>query len=256
MYIQGIRIINDDEGNPRIKEIHKRNCCPCTLLDGKVMPKKRGKREKPTPEAVCRYNAILAQRKIIRKINANFRKGDLYLTLTYPAGERPEPRQAQKDMTNLLKALRRRFQKDGRMLKWVARTEIGSRGAIHHHLIIPKIDIQAVETMWSRYSGGHIHAQSMYGHDFSLLATYFCKPITEDGAQLTLLPEEENVNLSYRCSRNLIEPEEHKRTCKASSWRQNPVVPDGWYLDKNSYVQGINPITGHGYQYYRLIKLE
>ncbi|MGN1015332.1 MAG: hypothetical protein ACI4PM_08250 [Butyricicoccus sp.] len=178
------------------------------------------------------------------------------MTLTYSAGYRPGLKQAEKDVTNFIKTLRRRFKKDGQTLKWVARTEVGERGAIHNHVIIPKMDTQVVENIWNRIAGGHVHFRSMYGHDFSLLATYFCKPIPENTAQLTLLPDEEKVNLSYRCSRNLIEPQEYRRTCKANSWRNEPFVPAGWYLDKNSYVQGINPITGRGYQYYRLIKLE
>lgn len=256
MYIQGTRVITDADGKATIKEIHKRYNFPCEMQNGKPVRRKRGKREKPTAAAVRRYNAIRAQRKLIRKINANFQKGDLYLTLTYPAGCRPGRKQAEKDVTNFIKALRRRFRANGRELKWIARTELGEQGAIHHHVIVPKTDAQAVETVWNRIGGGHVHFRSMYGHDFSLLATYFCKPEPENAAQLTLLPEEEKVRLNYRCSRNLFEPQEYKKTCKANSWRNEPFVPAGWYLDKNSYVQGINPITGHGYQYYRLIRLE
>ena len=256
MYIKGTTTITDRSGKPIIQEIYKRSCKPCVMENGRIKQAKRSERQKPTPEAMRRYNAIVAQRKLIRKINANFTKGDLYLTLTYPRGKRPVPEKAKKDLTKFIAALRREFQRQGRDLEWVARTEIGAQGAIHHHVIIPKIDAETVERLWNRYSGGHAHIVSMYGRDFSLLATYLCKPLPENSEQMTLLPEDEVVTLNYRCSRNLYEPPEHKRTCRANSWRKDPVVPDGWYLDKDSYIQGVNPITGRGYQYYRIIRLE
>lgn len=228
------------------RDVYKRHRYVCRMEGNKVV-RHRGRKERPTPAAMAEYNKKIAQRKLTRKINANFHKGDLYLTLTYPREGRPTPERAQKDLNNCIDRLRRRFKKEGKTLKWVARTEIGSRGGIHHHMIIPFTDIRMIQEMWSRY-GGHVSFQTLRGNDFSKLAAYFLKPSGTEG-----IP---GVSQQYRCSRNLIEPKEHRKKVKANSWKEEPVVPAGWYLDKDSLDTGINPITGYGYQYYRLIKLE
>ena len=228
-------------------EIYKRYQQPCRIENGKVIKQKRKAREKPTADAVQKYNEKLKIRKLTRKINANFVEGDLYLTLTYPRDGRPDPAQAHKNLKNFTEALRRRYKKQGIEFKWVSCTEIGSRGGIHHHMIIPYIDdVRQITELWRRY-GGHTRIQTLYGSNYEKLASYIakCETKSESGGKST-----------YSCSRNLTDPPEKVRKVKADSWQMNPVVPAGWILEKDSLEIGINPFTGYGYQFYRLVQLE
>lgn len=122
-------------------------------------------------------------------------------------------------------------------MKWIACTEIGSRGGIHHHMLLNQYDdVREIAELWERY-GGYAHIQFVRGNNLAKLALYIAKN-------------------EYSCSRNLIDPPERMKKVKANSWRDDPVVPAGWMLDKDSLVTGINPVTGHGYQFYRLVQLE
>ena len=47
--------------------------------------------KKKTKEEIREANARQAARKLMRKVNANFRPGDWHVVLTYPKGERPTP---------------------------------------------------------------------------------------------------------------------------------------------------------------------
>ena len=239
MYIRG------DRRAGKTWEIYKRYQQPCRIENGKVVKQKRKAREKPTAEAVQRYNEKMKLRRLTRKINANFTYGDLYLTLTYPRDRRPDPVQAQKNIKNFIEALRRRYRKKGVEFKWVACTEIGSRGGIHHHMILPYIDdVRQITDLWRRY-GGHTRMENLYGQTYGKLAAYIAKCATKQGAGST-----------YSCSRNLLDPPEKTKKVKANSWQENPVIPAGWMMDKESLEIGVNPFTGYGYQFYRLIQLE
>lgn len=231
MYLRGERIAG------KTKEVHKRFVYQCEMKDGKPVRCRRKEKINPTPEAMRKYNQQLRERKFIRKANANFGKGDLYLTLTYPRECRPTPEKARRNLKNFQDCLRRRYRKAGKELKWMACTEIGSRGGIHHHMLVNEYDdIRGISDLWERY-GGYAHIQFVRGNNLAKLASYIAKS-------------------EYSCSRNLIDPPEKTKKVKANSWRDDPVVPRGWMLDKDSLVTGINPVTGHGYQFYRLVQLE
>lgn len=89
--------------------------------------------------------------------------------------------------------------------------------------------------------------QTLYGENFENLASYMAKCETKQQA---------GGKNTYSCSRNLIEPPEKIRKVKADSWREMPTIPKGWVLDKDSLIVGINPFTGFGYQFYRMIQIE
>lgn len=221
----------------KTKEIYKRFVYACEMKDGKPVRCRRKEKSNPTPENVRKYNQQLRERRLIRKANANFGKGDLYLTMTYPRGCRPTPEKARRNLRNFLDCLRRRYRKSGQEMKWIACTEIGSRGGIHHHMLINQYeDVREIAELWEHY-GGYAHIQFIRGNNLAKLASYIAKN-------------------EYSCSRNLIDTPERKKKVKANSWRNDPVVPAGWMLDKDSMVTGINPVTGHGYQFYRLVQLE
>ena len=222
-----------------VREITKSHRFPCQIVDGKIRRSRKAK-EKPTREAMQKYNEKQRQRKAARKANANFGRGDLYLTLTYQPDRRPDEDGAERIMRNFRAALRKRFRKAGREMKWMCTTEIGARGAIHHHMILSRWDANEVAELWQRY-GGNAHIQIIYSADLTKLGEYIAK-------------QNRSGRKTYSCSRNLIDPAPIRKRVKADSWRETPSVPDGWTLVPESYEIGINPVTGYGYQYYRIVR--
>ena len=237
-------------------DVLKNTLFPCQLVNGKLSKVSRKKRRNPTPEQMKKYNQTQRERKIIRETHANFQAGDLYLTLKYSKGFRPTVEQAKQDKLRLLRALRDYCRKNGIKFKYIFTTEIGERGGIHHHMILGAMDVQVVERLWKRVTDGHgnVHFEFLYGNDFSKLAKYF---VGERCTDLSEQKEESSKEKRYSTSQGLVRPKASKpKKIPANSWREEPVAPKGYYVDKESIYTGINPVTGYGYQFYRLIQLE
>ena len=130
---------------------------------------KNGRR---TPEAMRKYNQTLAEREFARIINANFQSRDLHLVLTYRRGERPDWDGAVRDLQNFIRRLRRYFRRQDRELKFAANIARGERGALHHHLVIPYMDVMDLPQLWS---GGYRYTP-LYKHpDYTALAVYIAR---------------------------------------------------------------------------------
>ena len=74
---------------------------------------------------------------------------------------------------------------------------------------------------------------------------------------LSKMPDEENKlrESRYSCSRNLKIPVAEVKIYKRKTWKDEPKPPKGYYLDKETYHEGINPVTGYKYRRYILIRL-
>lgn len=207
----------------------------------------RLKKKKATPEQIRNQNRINKEKRIRRKIKANIRDGDYWVTLTYRKEERPpDIEEAGKHISNMFEKLRRRYKIRGEPMKWFLHTEIGSKGGVHHHLLIrriPGLDL-LLRKLW-KYGGVHIDIASKEG--FKQIASYLAKEPTG---------ENKLKESKFRCSRNLVQPKVKKEKPDGKRWRKEPKPPKGFYLDKESYYEGTNPITGYPYRYYTFIKLE
>lgn len=209
---------------------------------------RREKRDKATPEQIKKQNQWRRERDIRRIIKRNFQENDYWITLTYRLEERPPGMKgAQKDITALLDKLRKKYKKAGYQLKWILATEIGSRGGVHHHLIINRIpegDI-IISNCWTK---GKAHIELMYSKGgYKDLAEYIAKQ-----------PEEENAikEKRYSRSRNLVVPEPKRKELNNINLEKEPKPPKGYYIEKDSLVEGINPVTGKKYRYYTCTKIQ
>ena len=214
---------------------------------GKNIP--RGNRESRTSEAVKRYNEKMAWRKLTREINANFMPGDLFLTCTYQKSARPDPQRAKKNMENFLDRLRRRFKRAGMEFKYILVNAYGKRGGIHHHLIIPAIAYPVVAACWPH---GAVRFEALYPNgEYSSLAWYLIKQ-----SHLSPSGEESIPGNRWSGSRNLIKPVEKVEEVDAKEWREEPKPIKGYYIDPDSVENGISPVTGIPYQFYRMLQIQ
>lgn len=198
--------------------------------------------------AVQEYNLKTATRKLTRILNANFVPNDVYLTLTYARDRRPTPEDAKKQIQAFLRKLRKLFRDEGRELKYVWTTAYGERGAIHHHLVIPTMDVRRLRPLWP-YGG--CHAEFLYDNgEYSGLASYICRQ-----SKLGLSEGEKLNTRKWSGSRNLIIPPPDKKEVDAEAWREPPKPIKGYIVDVDSIDDGLSPTTGIPYLFYRMLRL-
>ena len=206
---------------------------------------KRKEKKKPTPEQMRRQNQFNRTRRLRRMMRANFQENDLYWTLTFKKERRPRDMLEAKDIwTKLQREIRKICKKQGVSFKWVVRIERGSKGAIHIHLVMNAIDKPSkIRKLWEDY--GRAHLEYMYEEGgFADLAAYMTKP------------EEKDEEVYYSHSRNLPIPKPLIEMVRMSlSDRDDIEVPEGYYLDKSSLIEGYNPVTGYPYRHYTLVRI-
>lgn len=109
-----------------------------------------GARTQSTPrsrEDIEKANRIQKTRKLNRILNANFKKGDMYYTLTYKRGwKHPETEEELlKEIGNHLRRLRDRLKRQGIELKYVYVYSMGKSGNNPHVHIIANIPYSSEE---------------------------------------------------------------------------------------------------------------
>lgn len=223
----------------------------------KCIPKGcRAGQRKTTPEEIAKSNMRQAARKLARKINANFKPGDWHVTLTYRRDGRPEPKQAQKNLKELLNSLRKIYRDNGFTLKYIAVTEYKSK-AIHHHLIVNNVNdgkkttSDYIRQLWKGAGRGNPKYVSLYDNgEYRKLADYLIKE-----TEKTFRDPDSPVRQRYSCSRNLIEPKPKSRMRETKTmWKMDPKPRPGYYIDKDTLYNGTDKL-GYPYQRYIMIKL-
>ena len=234
---------------------------------------KRAKREKLTPEQIRRQNMTNRIIHYRRMIKLNFGKGDLWLCFKYPAGYRPTVEEVKDDFKKVRDAIRAKYRKAGEEFRYIYRMEVGAKGGIHIHMVANRIENAEtlINTEWEKVlrkrelsrTEGLVDFKYIYDsggyHD---LAKYICKDYEKDSEeyeQLSMFTKCEVKSLiMVQPSRNLKKPEKQTKECKHWTMRkmimEGPKPTKGYYIDKDSIIQGINPFTGMSYLRYTEIK--
>ena len=221
---------------------------------------KRQKKQKRTPEDIERQNHYQRTKTVRHLIKANFTEGDYWTTLTYPKETAGNIQSVVSDIRRFLSNLRRSYKKVDIPCKYIYRVEIGSRGGIHVHIILNRI--QDLDRLIQKYwIHGKAHTELLDDGTYEQLADYIVKPPTDQQKKLLKTFEEDARKLiRYSCSRNLIRPVPETKEMTRRTMREvfnNDIVPeDGYYIDKDSIRRGVNPYTGMSYLYYQEVKLK
>ncbi len=207
----------------------------------------RAEKAKPTPEQMEKVNQWKREKTCRHKLRTYFHEHDYFATLTYEKDKRPETmEQACRHFRAFISRVKRRFKKVGQELRWIRNIEVGTKNGWHIHMAInriPGIDLILTEC-WQ------------YGYvDIKLLRRF--REFAKVAAYLTKTPKTDNRlrEANYSSSRNMPVPEPKKKTYR--HWRtwKEPRVKEGWYLDKESLVEGINPVTGYPFRHYTLLRM-
>lgn len=224
---------------------------------GEGLTRSKHKPDSVTPADVEAYNEELAIRKLTLLLNENFEPDDWFVTLTYEKDKRPDDIEvAKKDLRKFLSSLKRLYEQLNVSLKWIKTTAKGEKGAMHHHVVIPKgVDIRRINEVWKNVIKASHKARppqytALYSDgEYSALAAYICRQGVKSGNSVKNMRK-------FTCSRNIKkpEPEEIKMVDKVK-WQEPPTPWSGYYIDQESIRAGCNPITGKPYLFYRMVKL-
>ena len=210
----------------------------------------RIKRKKPTPEQMERINQMNRERVARWKLREHFDVNDYFTLLTYRKEARPpDMNEAKEDFRKFIRKDRDEYRKRGKVLKWMRNIEVGTKGGWHIHIVlnrIPDTDL-IIRKAWQK---GKAVSQLLYEKgEFAELAAYITKtPKTDKRLKET----------DYSASKNLPLPDPDIKTYKHwKTWKdiEKVRIPEGFYLDKDSYFEGINPLTGYKYRRYTLLRI-
>lgn len=167
----------------RVKTIKSGEMLECEIYPiWKTNKGKRKNRCKPSRKAQKNLNDKNTKKNIIRLVNTNFSKKDIWATFTYDNKHLPaDAEQAKRDMQNYIRRLKR-YIKNNHLpeLKYVYVTEFEEdkkKGKIrvHHHIILNFRDRDKAEEMWDK--GGITNARKLQptSHMLEGLVRYITK---------------------------------------------------------------------------------
>lgn len=213
----------------------------------------RAPKEDPSPMSKKRANYRSALRKLTACINETAGPGDWFLTFTYRKDRRPGSSSEAKEhfRRRVIPELRRIYEEAGKSLWYFYKCEVGKRGGIHHHIILPYLDPLLLRSVWDPSLGG-IHYKFLYSSgEYSPLAAYMLKQDNPDD------PEHYNPQpgRKWSMSKTVKRPKPPKKEELKGSWeRKEPYVPKGYILNPDSYYIGENPYTHRLYRSYIVYK--
>lgn len=174
----------------------------------------RAARQNVTPEAMRRLNEERSKRRVVQLADANFTAEDIHLTLTYR--QTPTYEQAQRDVKNFLRAVKRKREQRGMdPLKYIYSIEgddDGNRERIHVHMLISGgIDRAEIEAIWAK---GFANADRLQPNENGLeaVARYITK--------------QQKNRRRWCCSRNLTKPKQRTSDTKVSNARVRRLALD------------------------------
>lgn len=189
----------------RMKTIKSGDVLECEIYPiwKTVTPGTRVAVEKASRKAQKNLNDRNAQKHLVRLINTNFTKDDIWATFTYEDGKVPaSPEAAKKDMQNYIRRAKRHMKKHGLgELKYVYVTEFtrnGEKIRVHHHIVMNLRDRDAAEAIWQ--NGAYTHTRRLQPNDFGL--TGLAKYITKEKHNTKV----RETSKRYSVSRNLKQP--------------------------------------------------
>lgn len=210
-----------------------------------------------TSAAQARVNERKAEEQLRWKINANFRKGDYHLVLHY-YDKTVELEQAERDKKEFLRLLRKECKRRGLEWKYIACTETKRMTNVHHHILLPQMDVTMLAEIWSKVAGekvGNISVKPLDSRgNHAKLAHYLMK---ESRSTMRRCAEQGKRGKRFSCSKGLIIPKPTYRMVQARTWTKDPKAKKGYVLwkDEDGAVtrSGVHELTGWPWMEYTQI---
>ena len=160
----------------------------------------RKRKHQSTSPKQRRLNSKRALRYLEALILSNFGKGDLLVGLSYaPAYNPKDEKEAKKELGLFIRRLNyRRKKMNLPTVRWVAVTETGKNGRIHHHVIMDALlDRDTVESIWKRGLSNTRRLNPDPNQGLLPVVHYMAKTFKDDTPK---------GKRKWDCSQNLIKP--------------------------------------------------
>ena len=150
--------------------------------------------------------------------------------------------------------MRREYKKAGKECKYIFSVGRGKRGAIHLHMVLTKIDTEAIATHWQNIVNDgewvHVHTEHLdKSQNWHKIAAYIIK-----NGEETFLSDDPIIKKRFSASRNLRNTKPRARVIHAKTWKKDPPERKGYYIDKNLSYNGVNQY-GYEMQYTVYVRL-
>ena len=221
--------------------------------------RKREKKKKATKEDVERVNQWNKEKGARRRLRMYFDTGkDWFTTLTYRKEERPPDYDAvKKDLKKFLAKMRKEFARRNISFQWIRNAENTPTGNWHIHLVIKDIPgINIISLMQQAWPHGRVKdPQQLYARgEMRELASYITK---SEKTRREYVPngilDHTVTEAHYSTSRNMPLPPPKPDILKR--WKKEVEPKKGYYLNKDTYFEGINPVTGYRYRHYEMVRI-
>lgn len=202
-----------------------------------------------TSEAQERVNERKAEETLRWKLNGNFRAGDLHVVLHYYDKE-VTLEKAEADRSEFLSILRRLCRQMGIPWKYVACTETKRMTNIHHHIILPAMDVTVLSSAWEQVvgatGGGNISIKPLDKRgNHAKLARYLMK---ETKSTVKRYREVGKRYKRFTGAQGMVMPEPTYMVVQAKAWRADPKPKKNYVLlkddDGNVTRSGIHEWNG------------
>lgn len=211
---------------------------------GKRLP--RSSNSQATRPEQAEVNQRQAEKTLRRLINANFGVGDIHLVLGYKRQYTRSPEQARKDKEQFLRGYRRWCQEQGQTPRYITVTEFENK-RVHHHLVIGSIPMAVLYELWP-WGRPHITPLDRSGN-YEQLAAYLIKE-TSKTFDKPGTPQRKR----WTQSKGLKKPMVRREVIRADKWNAQPKPVQGYYIPRDSIVNGVCPVTGAPYQQYMMVR--
>lgn len=199
--------------------------------------KRRRPKTNRTPEAVAKINKINQERELTAKLNASFRPGDWWITLSNEQETTID--ESMENIAKMKRGLQRYCKKCGIPFKIVETMGIGQRsGKVHHHLVMNR-EIP-LEVLYRYWQAEKVFAQPLKGYNYQRVARYILKNAEESKNRRGKYMK------AFRCSRQVVKPEPRVESMKRQpTYDIEDIKPrEGYQVDRDSIRMYEHPITG------------
>ena len=209
------------------------------MTDSTLIKMEKGRRPKtnPTSAAVAKINKLNQERELTAKLNANFRPGDWWITLSNQIGVTVE--ESMEKIAKLKRGLQRYCKKNELPYRMVEAMGVGQiKGKVHHHIVLNKeIPIEMVYKYWAEEE---VFAQPLKGYNYQKVAAYILKNAEESK------DKRGRYTKAFRSSRQVVKPEQRVEEMKrAATYDIEDLKPrKGYQIDRDSIRMYDHPITG------------
>jgi len=175
--------------------------------------------------------------KLVRLVNGNFGKNDIWITIGYRGGQQPSSREeVKRDVDNYLKRLRRYISKMGwPKLKYIYVIEgNGTTQRFHVHIVMNFLDRDVAEQKWGR--GKYSQARRLQPDDYGLtgLAKYITKQAVKD-------EDDDSKPKAYHYSLGLYKSWQHAITADSKVTKKKAAEIAREEMNIREYFEDIYP---------------